>query len=51
VGRSMLPLWSDELADARTACRVDPTTPKIIEVAPGGWQMQMTCGELDARDR
>ena len=48
IGRSELPSWRDEIDDARAACRVDPTSPKVLDVSPPDWQLEMTCDELGA---
>jgi hypothetical protein len=46
VVRSELSSWPDEIADARAACVTDPTTPKVVEVAPPDWRLRMSCDEL-----
>lgn len=57
VARSTFPSWPDEVKQARAACRVDSTTPQILDVVPpiagagsratsAYWRLRLTCVEL-----
>jgi hypothetical protein len=46
VERSELSSWPDEISDAQAACVMDPTTPKVVDVALPDWRLRMSCDEL-----